>query len=141
MTAIEAVAKVKDGDRIMVGGFGLRGTPIQLVKALADSGRKDLTIISNDLGAPNEGLGLLLTNGQIKSLIGSYYTWNVEVVHAYYEGKIDVTLLPQGTLAESIRAAGMGSRHIYPGPPREPISGKARKRGNLTGAIMCSSMP
>ena len=113
ISAAEAIMKVKDGDRIMVGGFGLRGTPFALVDELAKSGRKDLTIISNDLGGPNEGLGMLLTNGQIKALIGNYYNWNIDAVRAYNEGVIQVTLVPQGTFTESIRAAGMGIPAYY----------------------------
>jgi 3-oxoacid CoA-transferase A subunit len=97
----------------MVGGFGLKGTPFPLVRELGKSARKNLTVISNDLGSPNEGLGVLLTNKQIKTLIGSYYNWNIEAVHAYYNGEIEVTLVPQGTLAESIRAAGAGIPAYY----------------------------
>jgi len=104
----EALALVKPGARIMVGGFGLAGYPEHLVEALAASGIGDLTIISNDLGSPGVGLGKLLSNGQIKALIGNYYNWNPEVAAAYQAGKIQVTLLPQGTFAEAIRAAGVG---------------------------------
>ncbi|MDP3386740.1 MAG: CoA transferase subunit A [Eubacteriales bacterium] len=108
-----AMEAVKDGHTIMVGGFGLRGCPDELIDALIETNRKDLTIISNDLGAPNEGLGRLLTNGQIKALIGNYYNWNTDVADAYNAGKIEVTLLPQGTFAESIRAAGVGVPAYY----------------------------
>lgn len=108
-----AMAAVKDGDTIMVGGFGLKGCPDDLIDALIKTNKKDLTIISNDLGAPNEGLGRLLTNGQIKALIGNYYNWNTDVADAYNTGKIHVTLLPQGTFAESIRAAGVGIPAYY----------------------------
>jgi 3-oxoacid CoA-transferase A subunit len=108
-----AMAAVKDGDTIMVGGFGLKGCPDDLIDALIKTNKKDLTIISNDLGAPNEGLGRLLTNGQIKALIGNYYNWNTDVADAYNAGKIEVTLLPQGTFAESIRAAGVGIPAYY----------------------------
>ncbi|CAK7065379.1 MAG: Succinyl-CoA:3-ketoacid coenzyme A transferase subunit A [Desulfovibrio sp.] len=103
-----AISRVKDGDRVMVGGFGLRGTPDPLVDALVEHGAKDLTIISNDLGSPGEGLGKLLRNKKIKNLIGNYYNWNTEVADAYNAGEIGVTLVPQGTFAESIRAAGVG---------------------------------
>ena len=113
MSIHNAISKIRDGDRIMVGGFGLSGTPFALVDALAKSGRKNLTIISNDLGGPNEGLGMLLTNGQIKALIGNYYNWNVDAVAAYNKGTIDVTLIPQGSFTESIRAAGMGIPAYY----------------------------
>lgn len=104
----DAIGLVRPGSRVMVGGFGLAGYPEQLVEALAASGVGDLTIISNDLGSPGVGLGKLLTNGQIKALIGNYYNWNPDVAQAYFEGQIEVTLVPQGTFAEAIRAAGVG---------------------------------
>lgn len=109
----EALALIKPGARIMVGGFGLAGYPEGLVEALAASGVGDLTIISNDLGSPGVGLGKLLTNGQIKALIGNYYNWNPEVAEAYHAGRIEVTLIPQGTFAEAIRAAGVGIPAFY----------------------------
>jgi len=109
----QALAEIKAGSRIMVGGFGLAGYPEQLVEALAASGLKDLTIISNDLGSPGVGLGKLLPNGQIKALIGNYYNWNPEVAEAYAEGRIQVTLLPQGSFAEAIRAASVGIPAFY----------------------------
>ncbi len=103
-----AIGLVKPGARVMVGSFGLAGYPGELIEALAASGTKDLTIISNDLGSPGEGLGKLLTNGQIRALIGTYYNWNPEVALANNEGRITVQLVPQGTFAEAIRAAGVG---------------------------------
>jgi len=109
----EAVSRIQSGSRIMVGGFGLAGYPEGLVEALAASGIGDLTIISNDLGSPGIGLGKLLTNGQIRGLIGNYYNWNPEVAKAYSEGRIQVTLVPQGTFAEAIRAAGVGIPAFY----------------------------
>ncbi len=109
----EAISQIKQGSRVMVGGFGLRGYPDVLVEALAESGINDLTIISNDLGSPGIGLGKLLSNGQIKKLIGNYYNWNPDVAQAYNEGIIDVTLVPQGTFAEAIRAAGVGIPAFY----------------------------
>ena len=109
----EAISLIKPGSRIMVGGFGLRGYPELLVEALARSGIGNLTIISNDLGSPNIGLGKLLTNGQVKALIGNYYNWNPDVARAYNEGKIEVTLVPQGTFAEAMRAAGVGIPAFY----------------------------
>ena len=113
LTAEEAIRHICDGDRIMIGGFGLRGCPDELVDELVRSNKKELTIVSNDLGSPNQGLGRLLTNGQIKGLIGSYYNWNPEAIEAYNRGEISVTLVPQGTLAESMRAAGMGIPAYY----------------------------
>ncbi len=113
LTAEKAIRHICDGDRIMIGGFGLRGCPDELVDELVRSNKKELTIVSNDLGSPNQGLGRLLTNGQIKGLIGSYYNWNPEAIEAYNKGEISVTLVPQGTLAESMRAAGMGIPAYY----------------------------
>lgn len=107
-TIEEAMSHVHDGDRIMVGGFGLRGAPDMLIDALVATGKKNLTIISNDLGSPNIGLGRLLEHGMIKGLIGNFYNWNKDAIQAYNEGRITVKLLPQGSFAESIRAAGVG---------------------------------
>lgn len=112
-TAAEAAAMIRTGDRIMVGGFGNSGYPEMLVNALAESNVRDLTLISNDLGSPGIGLGRLLTNGRIKALIGNYYNWNPEVAAARNCGAIDVTLVPQGTFAEAIRAAGVGIPAFY----------------------------
>jgi len=113
MDARSAIARVKDGDRVMVGGFGLRGTPNTLVDALVEHHAKNLTIISNDQGSPGVGLGKLLRNKKVRNLIGSYYNWNPEVSEAYNAGEIGVTLVPQGTFAESIRAAGAGIPAYY----------------------------
>jgi 3-oxoacid CoA-transferase A subunit len=113
MSVAEAIKTIAPHSRVMVGGFGLRGYPEDLVNALAASGIRDLTIISNDLGSPGIGLGKLLTNNQVKGLVGNYYNWNPEVAAAYSAGKISVELLPQGTFAEGIRAAGIGIPAFY----------------------------
>lgn len=107
-TMEEAVALIKSGDRIMISGFGNAGDPKQLVAALCKQKIKDLTIISNDLGSPGVGLGVLLSAGMVKKLTGNYYNWNPEVADAFNAGKIDVELIPQGSFAEGIRAAGVG---------------------------------
>lgn len=107
-TMEEAMSLIKSGDRIMVSGFGNVGDPKQLVAALSKRSVKDLTIISNDLGSPGIGLGALLSAGMVKKLIGNYYNWNPEVADAYNAGIIDVELVPQGSFAEGIRAAGVG---------------------------------
>lgn len=113
-SAREAIDLIQPGARIMVGGFGLRGYPEDLVEELAM--RRDinqLTVISNDLGSPGIGLGKLLENNQISELIGNYYTWNSQVAAAYQQKKIKVTLVPQGTFVEAIRAAGAGIPAFY----------------------------
>ncbi|HEX5583381.1 MAG TPA: CoA transferase subunit A [Gaiella sp.] len=105
----EAVAHVRTGDVVMVGGFGLVGAPLTLIDALVErSDATDLTIVSNNIGEPGRGLGKLLRQGRIRRGISSYYTSNPEAVAAVNAGEIDATLLPQGTFAEAIRAGGAG---------------------------------
>ena len=112
MTAQEAIADIKDGDVIMVGGFMACGTPEILIDALVEKNVKDLTIICNDAGVPGRGVGKLLTNGQIKTLIASHVGLNPEVAQRMNtdveEDKLECILIPQGTLAERIRAGGAG---------------------------------
>lgn len=110
----EAMSMIKDGDRIMVSGFGNVGDPKQLVEALAKRNTvRNLTIISNDLGSPGIGLGALLSAGMVGNLIGTYYNWNPDVADAFNSGKIGVQLVPQGSFAEGIRAAGVGIPAFY----------------------------
>jgi len=107
--AAEALATIRPGATIMVGGFGLVGSPLTLIDALgAHPGAHDLTVISNNLGEPGRGLGRLLLDGRIRRAVGSYFTSNPDVVRAHQEGRLEVELVPQGTLAESIRAGGAG---------------------------------
>jgi len=103
-----AVEEIQDGMTLMVGGFGLCGIPENLIQALADKGTKDLTIISNNCGVDDFGLGLLLKNKQIKKIIASYVGENKEFERQLLAGEIEVELTPQGTLAEKIRAGGAG---------------------------------
>ena len=107
-SANEAVAGIQDGMTLMVGGFGLVGIPEQLILALVEKGVKDLTVISNNCGVDEWGLGLLLKNKQIKKMIGSYVGENKEFERQVLSGEIEVELTPQGTLAEKIRAGGAG---------------------------------
>jgi len=109
----QAVALVKNGDRIMIGGFGMTGNPVHLLHALALTKIKDLTYIANNTGEPNLGGGRLLLNGQIKKVIGSFLTSNPDAVKAAQAGKIEYELLPQGSLAEAIRAGGAGIGGFY----------------------------
>lgn len=97
----------------MVGGFGLVGIPENLIMALAEKGVKDLTIISNNCGVDDWGLGLLLRNKQIKKMIASYVGENKEFERQLLSGALEVELLPQGTLAEKIRAGGAGIPAFY----------------------------
>lgn len=104
----EAAALVKEGDVLLQGGFGMTGNPVHLMHALAEIGTKNLTFIGNNVGEVGIGGGRLLRNGQIKKMIGSFFTSNPEAVKAAQEGRVEYELLPQGTLAEAIRAGGAG---------------------------------
>jgi 3-oxoacid CoA-transferase subunit A/3-oxoadipate CoA-transferase alpha subunit len=98
----------------MVGGFGLVGAPLTLIDALVEaSDARELTIVSNNVGEPGRGLGLLLRQGRIRKAIASYFTSNPEAVAAVNAGELDHQLLPQGTFAEAIRAAGAGIGGFY----------------------------
>ena len=113
ISAKEAAALVKDGDMIFGGGFGMTGNPVHLLHALAEAGTKNLTFIGNNVGEPNLGGGRLLLNGQIKKMIGSFFTSNPDAVKAAQSGNVAYELLPQGTLAEAIRAGGAGIGGFY----------------------------
>jgi len=104
----EAVNYIKDGMTIMIGGFLGCGTPHKLVDGLIEKGVKDLTLICNDSGFPEVGAGKLVVNKQIKKLIASHVGTNPETGRQMNEGEMEVVLVPQGTLAERIRAAGAG---------------------------------
>ncbi len=111
--AEEAIRDMQDGMTIMVGGFGLCGIPENLINALARSGRKDLTVISNNAGVDDFALGLLLKNRQVKKHIGSYVGENRLFEQMVLSGELDLELNPQGTLAERIRAGGAGIPAFY----------------------------
>ncbi len=104
---------IKSGDTILVGGFGMTGVPTQLLKIISQSKINKLTYIANNIGEPGIGGGKLLRNGQIKKVIGSYFTTNPEIYSAYDSGDLEVEILPQGTLAEAIRAGGFGIKGFY----------------------------
>ncbi|GIO19621.1 putative succinyl-CoA:3-ketoacid coenzyme A transferase subunit A [Oceanobacillus oncorhynchi subsp. incaldanensis] len=109
----EAVKGIKDGSTIMFGGFGIVGIPENLILALVESEVKHLTVISNNCGVDDWGLGLLLQNKQIDKMIGSYVGGNRELERQVLSGEIEVELTPQGTLAERIRAGGAGIPAFY----------------------------
>lgn len=113
ITVTEAAALVKEGDTLLQGGFGMTGNPVHLMHALAELGTKNLTFIGNNTGEPGLGGGRLLRNGQLKKIIGSFFTSNPDAVKAAQSGAVDYELLPQGTLAEAIRAGGAGIGGFY----------------------------
>jgi len=112
-TALEAIADIQDGATLMVGGFGLCGIPEHLIEALRVKGVKDLTCISNNAGVDDFGLGKLLQTGQIRKMISSYVGENKIFEQQFLSGKLQVDLVPQGTLAERIRAGGAGIPAFY----------------------------
>jgi 3-oxoacid CoA-transferase subunit A len=109
----EAVADIPDGAVVAVGGFGLCGIPTVLIDALAEQGTCDLHIISNNCGVDGVGLGKLLENRQIRRIVASYVGENKEFARQYLSGELEVELTPQGTLAERLRAAGVGVPAFY----------------------------
>ncbi|MED4401261.1 CoA transferase subunit A [Metabacillus fastidiosus] len=109
----EAIEEIHDGAVIMVGGFGLCGIPENLILALAEKKVRNLTIISNNCGVDDWGLGLLLKNKQIKKMIASYVGENKEFERQVLANEIEIELIPQGTLAEKIRAGGAGIPAFY----------------------------
>lgn len=108
-----AARMVNEGDTLLQGGFGMTGNPVHLMHALAEIGTKNLTFIGNNTGEAGLGGGRLLKNGQLKKMIGSFFTSNPDAVKAAQTGAVEYELLPQGTLAEAIRAGGAGIGGFY----------------------------
>ncbi|MDM5211050.1 CoA transferase subunit A [Peribacillus sp. NJ4] len=130
LTSFEsAIQQIEDGATIIVGGFGLSGIPENLIFALRDKGVKDLTIVSNNCGVDDWGLGLLLENRQIKKMIASYVGENKLFEQQFLSGELEVELVPQGTLAERLRAGGAGIPAFYTatGVGTEVAKGKEHK--------------
>ena len=106
----EAVAGIRDGSTVMIGGFGNAGQPFELIDALLDSGATDLTVVNNNAGQADQGLALLIKEGRVRKMICSFPrqsdSWHFD--EKYRAGEIELELVPQGNLAERIRAAGAG---------------------------------
>lgn len=112
-SAEEAIRDIFDGATIMVGGFGLCGIPENLIRALVKKGVKNLTTISNNVGVDGFGMGLLLSNGQIRKHIGTYVGENKLLEQMVLKGQVELQLIPQGTFSERMRAAGAGIPAFY----------------------------
>jgi 3-oxoacid CoA-transferase/3-oxoacid CoA-transferase subunit A len=112
-SAREACADIPNGATILAGGFGLCGIPEMCIAALRELGTKNLTVVSNNCGVDDFGLGILLRNKQIVKMISSYVGENKEFERQYLSGELEVELTPQGTLAERIRAGGAGIPAFY----------------------------
>lgn len=118
----------------MIGGFGLIGAPLTLIDGLTKKDVAGLTVISNNLGEKGKGLGVLLSQKKIKKAIGSYFTSNREVGEFYQRGEIELELLPQGTLAESMRAGGAGIGGYYTKTSVGTDLAKGKEEREINGA-------
>jgi 3-oxoacid CoA-transferase subunit A len=112
-SADAAVADIPAGATVMVGGFGLCGNPENLIAALHRKGVRDLVVVSNNCGTTDQGLGVLLKARQVRRMVSSYVGENKEFERQYLSGELEVELIPQGTLAERIRAGGAGIGGFY----------------------------
>ena len=139
-SAAEAVADISSGQTLMAGGFGLCGIPENLIGALAATEICDLTVVSNNCGVDDFGLGLLLQQRQIKKMVSSYVGENREFARQLLANELEVELTPQGTLAERIRAGGAGhtvSAPLYPQPPKTPFEQACDNTCKVTHADEC----
>ncbi|MFE4242247.1 CoA transferase subunit A [Peribacillus butanolivorans] len=129
-----ALSCIKNGHTLMVGGFGLIGAPLTLIDGMVKKDVEGLTVISNNLGEKGKGLGVLLSQKKIKKAIGSYFTSNREIGELYQRGEIELELLPQGTLAESIRAGGAGIGGYYTKTSVGTDLAKGKEEREINGA-------
>ncbi|WP_346859291.1 3-oxoacid CoA-transferase subunit A [uncultured Draconibacterium sp.] len=130
-SAKEAVSDVFDGATVMISGFGEAGSPIELIHALIDQGAKNLTVVSNNAGSGNVGLAALIENRQVRKIICSFPRTAISVVfpELYRAGEIELELVPQGTLAERIRAGGAGIPAFYtPASVHTPLADGKEQR-------------
>jgi 3-oxoadipate CoA-transferase, alpha subunit len=139
-TAKDAVSGIFDGAAVMIGGFGEAGSPVELIHALIDQGAKNLTIVSNNAGSGHVGLAALIENRQVKKIICSFPRTAISVVfpELYKKGEIELELVPQGTLAERIRAGGAGIPAFYtPASVNTPLAeGKEQRDFNGKPALL-----
>lgn len=108
ITIEQAVEKITDGMTLMIGGFMVCGSPCLILQALVEKGVKDLTVVCNDTGFPDRGIGLLIANHQVKKIIVSHIGTNPLTIEQMNKGELEVEFCPQGTLAERVRAGGAG---------------------------------
>ncbi|MFE9764099.1 CoA transferase subunit A [Streptomyces sp. NPDC005808] len=142
-TAAEAVADVPDGATLAVGGFGLSGVPNVLIQALYERGVTGLGVVSNNCGAMESGLAVLLAAGRISRVTGSYIGANKEFARQYLAGELEVEMIPQGTLAERLRAGGAGIPAFYTpaGVGTQVADGGLPWRYDGQGGVALSSPP
>ncbi|MBS4536450.1 acetate CoA-transferase subunit alpha [Clostridium sp. D2Q-14] len=137
----EAINHIEDGMTVMIGGFLAVGTPEKLVDALVEKGVKDLTIIANDTGFVDKGIGKLVVNKQAKKVIASHIGTNKETGRQMNEGELEVQLVPQGTLAEQIRAAGYGLGGILTSTGVGTVVEEGKKKIEVDGVEYLLELP
>ncbi|WP_217177388.1 CoA transferase subunit A [Streptomyces sp. AC495_CC817] len=142
-SAAEAVADITDGASVAVGGFGLSGVPEVVIRALHEQGTTGLRVVSNNCGVDGRGLGVLLGAGRIARVTGSYVGENKEFARQYLSGELEVELVPQGTLAERLRAGGAGIPAFYTpaGVGTEVANGGLPWRYAADGSVAVASPP
>ena len=142
-SAAEAVADIASGSSIAVGGFGLCGNPMILIQALLDAGSDDLSIVSNNCGVDDWGLGILLANRRIRKMTSSYVGENKEFERQFLTGELEVELTPQGTLAEKLRAGGSGIAAFFTqtGVGTQVAEGGLPRRYDGSGGVAIASPP
>ena len=140
-SAAEAVADIPDGATLAVGGFGLSGNPIALIEALLAQGTTDLSIVSNNCGVDDWGLGVLLNAKRIRKMTSSYVGENKEFERQFLSGELELELTPQGTLAEKLRAGGSGIAAFYTqtGVGTQVAEGGLPRRYDGSGGIAVAS--
>ena len=142
-SAAEAVADIPEGASLAVGGFGLCGNPMALIQALLERGTGGLSVVSNNCGVDDWGLGLLLGAGQITKMTSSYVGENKEFARRYLSGELEVELTPQGTLAEKLRAGGSGIAAFFTqtGVGTQVAEGGLPQRYGPDGEVVTASEP
>lgn len=133
ISAADAARLVSDGDTLLVGGFGMTGNPVHLLHALAETGTAGLIYVGNNVGETGLGGGRLLRNGQLRKAVGSFFTSNPEAVAAAQAGALEVELLPQGTLAEALRAGGAGIAAFFTPTSAGTVLAEGRETKILDG--------
>ena len=139
----KALAGIQDGSVILVGGFGNAGSPIPLLEALIDQGATDLTIVSNNAGEGDFGLAALMKAGRISKIICSYPRSSGSVIfeELYGQGKIDLEVVPQGTLSERMRAAGAGIGGFYTPTSAGTLLAKGKETREIEGKLHVLELP
>ena len=139
--AAEAIRDIPDGASILIGGFGLCGIPENLIRALRERGNRELTTISNNAGVEGKGVGLLLSNRQIRKHIGTYMGENRMLERMVLAGEIELELVPQGTFIERIRAAGAGLGAFYTPTGVGTLVADGKERREFNGRLYLMERP